>query len=49
MDGYLHKSKYSNFPKLQSSTSTWYKTFNLDKSKNNYIFILFKRINLEII
>jgi len=35
MDGYLHKSKYSNFPKLQSNTSTWYKTFNLDKSKNN--------------
>ena len=35
MDGYSYKSKYSNLPKLHSNTSTWYRTFNLDKSKNN--------------
>ena len=35
MESYSYKSKYSNFPKLQSNTSTWYKTFNLDQSRNN--------------
>jgi hypothetical protein len=35
MDAYSYKLKYSNFPKLQTNTSTWYRTFNLDKSKNN--------------
>ena len=35
MNGYSYKTKYNNFPKLQTNSSTWYKTFNLDKSKNN--------------
>ena len=35
MESYSYKTKYRNFPKLQTNISTWYRTFNLDKSKNN--------------
>ena len=35
MESYSYKPKLNGFPKIASSNSTWYKTFNLDKTKNN--------------
>ena len=35
MESYSYKPKLNGFPKIVSSNSTCYKTFNLDKTKNN--------------
>ena len=35
MESYSFKPKLNQFPKIISSNSTWYKTFNLEKTKNN--------------
>ena len=35
MEIYSYIQKPNNLPKIISSNSTWYKTFNLDKTKNN--------------
>ena len=35
MESYKYKPKLNDLPKLLSNNSTWYKTFSLDKAKNN--------------
>ena len=35
MESYSFKQNLSDLPKLFTNNSTWYKTFNLDKAKNN--------------
>ena len=35
MESYKYKAKNDEFPKIMSNSSTWYKTFTLNKTQNN--------------
>ena len=35
MESYQYKPKNDEFPKIMTNSSTWYKTFNLNKTQNN--------------